>query len=293
MSLAFSGSIPALVTPFHDDRVDVDAVHRLVDWHAREGSSAVVVGGTTGESPTLSDDELALLVRTARDAARGRLAVIAGAGSNVTAHAIASSRVAEQAGADALLHVTGYYNKPSQRQVVEHFRAVAAATRLPILVYNIPSRTGQELSLDTMAALARLETVVGVKDSTNDVARVTRERARIAGPFSFLTGNDTNALGYRAHGGHGCISVTANVAPGLCARMHALADAGDMAGAGSIQDRLMPLHDALFIEPSPAGIKYAMARLDLCREDLRAPLLPVEASTRAAIDDALAIAGLL
>jgi len=290
--MQLSGSIPALVTPFVDGRVDLDNFHRLVRRQVEEGSSAVVVAGTTGESPALEVDELDALIRAARDATRGRIPVVAGAGSNVTAQAVALTRVAEAAGADALLHVTGYYNKPSARQVVEHFRAIDAATKLPILVYNIPSRTGQELSVETMAALAELEHVAGVKDSTGNVSRVTLERRRIAKPFSFLTGDDATSLGYVAHGGHGCISVTANVAPALCARMFALAAAGDFTGARAVHDRLMPLHAAMFIEPSPGGAKYAMARLGLCGESMRAPLLPVEAATRAAIDAALAVAGL-
>ena len=290
--MQFSGSIPALVTPFHQGRIDFDTLRRLVEWHVDEGSSAVVVGGTTGESPTLEADELAQAVRTACAAARGRIPVIAGAGSNATAHALALTRAAQAAGADAVLHVTGYYNKPSPRQVIEHFRAIDAATSLPILVYNVPARTGQELGVDTMAALAQLAHVVGVKDATGNVARVTHERRRVGKPFSFLSGDDSTSLGYVAHGGHGCISVTANVAPALCARMIALAAAGDLAAARALNDRLTPLHAALFLEPSPAGIKYAMARRGLCGEELRAPLLPVEAATRSAIDAALEIAGL-
>lgn len=286
------GSIPALVTPFHSGRLDLDAFHRLVEWHVDQGSSAAVVAGTTGENPALEVDELVSLIRTAVAATRGRIPVVAGAGSNSTAHALALTRAAEAAGADALLHVTGYYNKPSQRQVVEHFRAIDAATQLPILVYNIPSRTGQELSVDTMAALAELRHVAGVKDATGNVARVTHERRRIPRPFAFLSGDDSSCLGYIAHGGHGCISVTANVAPAACARMIALATAGDLAAARALNDRLTPLHAALFLEPSPAGIKYAMARRGLCSEELRGPLLPVEPATRRAIDAALELAGL-
>ena len=198
--MQLSGSIPALVTPFHQGRVDLDAFHRLVAWQVDQGSSAVVVGGTTGENPALEVDELVSLIRTALAATRGRVPVVAGAGSNSTAHALALTRAAEAAGADALLHVTGYYNKPSQRQVIEHFRAIDAATRLPILVYNIPSRTGQELSIDTMAALAELHHVAGVKDATGNVARVTHERRRMSKAFAFLSGDDSSCLGYVAHG---------------------------------------------------------------------------------------------
>jgi 4-hydroxy-tetrahydrodipicolinate synthase len=290
--MQLSGSIPALVTPFAHGHVDHDAFHALVQWHVEQGSSAVVVGGTTGESPTLELDELSVLIRTARDAAGGRIPVIAGAGSNGTAHALTLSCVAEAAGADALLHATGYYNKPSPRQLVEHFRAIDGATRLPVLVYDIPARTGIEIGLETMAALAQLERVAGIKDATGQVARVSHQRRRIAKPWSYLSGDDATCLGYVAHGGHGCISVTANVAPALCARMFAHAAQGDFGAARELHDRLMPLHAALFLEPSPAGIKYAMARAGLCREELRGPLLPVEPATRAAIDAALAHAGL-
>lgn len=288
----FAGSIPALVTPFVNDRLDVDTLSALINWHVEQGSSGLVICGTTGECPTLTHEEHIAVVREAVHLAKGRIPIIAGAGSNSTQEALALTVAAEKSGADALLHVTGYYNKPTQRQVIEHFRRLDQATRLPILVYNIPSRTGQELTVDTIAELSMLEHVAGVKDSTGDVGRVTLERRRIAKPFAFLSGDDGTALGYIAHGGAGCISVTANVAPALCAELCAAAQAGRMAEARALQDRLMPLHMALFLEPSPGGVKYAMSKLGLCRNELRPPLSEISAQAKDAIDAAMIIAGL-
>jgi 4-hydroxy-tetrahydrodipicolinate synthase len=291
-AIKFSGSIPALITPFVDDRFDVGTLSALIDWHVEHGSNGLVICGTTGECPTLTHEEHVSVTREAVRLAKGRIPIIAGAGSNSTQEALALTVAAEKAGADALLHVTGYYNKPTQRQVIEHFRRIDEATRLPILVYNIPSRTGQELTVDTIVELSMLEHVAGVKDSTGDVGRVTLERLRIAKPFTFLSGDDGTALGYIAHGGAGCISVTANVAPALCAELCAVAQAGRMAEARALQDRLMPLHMALFLEPSPGGVKYAMSRLGLCRNELRPPLGEISAQAKAAIDAAMSIAGL-
>jgi 4-hydroxy-tetrahydrodipicolinate synthase len=291
--MKFSGSIPALITPFVDDRFDVGTLSALIDWHVEQGSSGLVICGTTGECPTLTHEEHVTVIREAVRLAKGRIPIIAGAGSNSTQEALALTVAAEKAGADALLHVTGYYNKPTQRQVIEHFRRIDQATQLPILVYNIPSRTGQELTVDTIVELSALEHVTGVKDSTGDVGRVTLERLRIAKPFAFLSGDDGTALGYIAHGGAGCISVTANVAPALCAQMCVAAQAGRMADARALQDRLMPLHMALFLEPSPGGVKYAMSRLGLCRNELRPPLGVIGAQAKAAIDAAMSVAGLL
>jgi 4-hydroxy-tetrahydrodipicolinate synthase len=291
MIMQLAGSIPALITPFSNGLFAPDVLRRLVDWHVEQGSSGLVICGTTGESPTLSHDEHIEVIREAVKATRARIAIIAGVGSNSTAEALHLTKGAENAGADALLHVTGYYNKPTQNQVIEHFRAIDQVTRLPIIVYNIPSRTGQELSVNTIAALAQLEHVVGVKDSTGNVARVTLERLRIARPFSFLSGDDSTILGYMAHGGDGCISVTANVVPHLCAQLFVALRENDLRQARSLQDRLMPLHSALFLEPSPAGVKYAMSRLGLCANELRMPLSPVGEATRAAIAEAMVIAG--
>jgi len=289
----FSGSIPALITPLVDGQYHQPTLQRLVDWHADQGSSALVICGTTGECPTLSYEEHVQVIADAVRVAAGRIPIIAGAGSNSTQEALTLTRASEEAGADGVLHVTGYYNKPTQQQVVQHFAAIDRATRLPILVYNIPGRTGQELTVDTIVELAQLEHVVGVKDSTGNVARVTLERARIQKPFAFLSGDDSTSLGYIAHGGDGCISVTANVAPALCAQMIAAARTNDLAAARELQDRLMALHMSLFLEPSPAGIKYAMSRLGLCANELRAPLSTASASACAAIDVAMATAGLV
>jgi len=292
MNMALIGSIPALVTPFVNDRIDNNTLGALIDWHVKQGSSGLVICGTTGECPTLTHDEHVEVIREAVRLAKGRIPIIAGAGSNSTGDALALTIAAEKAGADALLHVTGYYNKPTQRQVIDHFRRLDSATRLPILVYNIPSRTGQELTVDTIIELSTLEHVAGVKDSTGDVGRVTLERLRIAKPFAFLSGDDATALGYIAHGGAGCISVTANVAPALCAQLCAAAQAGRFEEARALQDRLMPLHMALFLEPSPGGVKYAMSRLGLCRNELRLPLGEISAQAKAAIDAAMSVAAL-
>jgi 4-hydroxy-tetrahydrodipicolinate synthase len=289
--MQFSGSIPALVTPFVDGEFSREVLGRLVDWHVEQGSSGLVVCGTTGECPTLSHEEHVVVIAQAVKFARGRIPIIAGAGSNSTQEALFLTRASEEAGADAVLHVTGYYNKPTQKQVVEHFRAIDRITRLPIIVYNIPSRTGQELSVETIAALAELEHVAGVKDSTGNVARLTMERQKINRPFSYLSGDDGTCLGYVAHGGHGCVSVTANVVPRLCANMFVALREGDLPRARSVHDKLMPLNAALFLEPSPAGIKYAMSKLGLCTDELRMPLSPVTESARVAIDHALAHAG--
>lgn len=289
--MQISGSIPALITPFLQGTLHLPTLKRLIDWHIEQGSSGVVVCGTTGESPTLSHEERIILVKEAVLAAAGRIPVIAGAGSNSTKEALELSQACEVAGADGLLHVTGYYNKPTQRQVIEHFRTLDRGTKLPILVYNIPARTGQELSIETIAELAQLEHVVGVKDSTGNVARLTLERLTIKKPFSFLSGDDGTSLGYMAHGGHGCVSVTANVAPALCAQMISAARQGDFVTASALQDRLMALHVALFLEPSPAGVKYAMSKLGLCANELRGPLTPATESTHKAIDEAMKTAG--
>jgi 4-hydroxy-tetrahydrodipicolinate synthase len=291
-TMKITGSIPALVTPFINDCFDVGTLSTLIDWHVKNGSSGLVLCGTTGESPTLTREERVAVIREAVRLAKGRIPIIAGAGSNSTAEALALTMDAENAGADALLHVTGYYNNPTQQQVIEHFRRLDQKTRLPILVYNIPSRTGQELTVDTIIELSTLEHVSGVKDSTGDVGRVTLERLRISKPFAFLSGDDGTALGYIAHGGAGCISVTANVAPSLCAKLCAAAQAGRMAEARALNDQLMPLHKALFLEPSPGGVKYAMSKLGLCRNELRPPLGEISAQAKAGIDAAMASAGL-
>jgi len=290
----FKGSIPALVTPFRDGNVDERAFVALVEWQIASGSSGLVPVGTTGESPTLSHAEHRRVVELCVEAAAGRVPVIAGAGSNSTREAVALAEHAEAAGATGILVVTPYYNKPNQAGLKAHFSAVARATTLPIVIYNIPPRSVIDMSVETMAELAAEHVnIVGVKDATANLARVSRQRAACGPAFTQLSGEDATALGFNAHGGVGCISVTANVAPAECAAFQAACAAGDFAKALQIQDRLMPLHDALFMEPSPGGAKYALSRLGRIANALREPLVPVSAPTAAAIDRAMAHAGLL
>ncbi|HBP29345.1 MAG TPA: 4-hydroxy-tetrahydrodipicolinate synthase [Advenella kashmirensis] len=290
--MLFSGSIPALITPFVHGAYHRATLKSLVQWHISEGSSALVICGTTGEGPTLGCQEFSKVLADAVRFSKGRLPIIAGTGSNSTNAALTLQRIAETTGAEATLHVTGYFNKPTQLQVIEHFRILDRSTRLPIIVYNVPGRTGQELSIETIAELANLENVIGIKDSTGNVARVSLERLMITRPFSFLSGDDATCLGYMAHGGNGCISVTANIAPALCSRMINAAEQGDFKEARSLQDLLMPLHSALFLEPNPAGIKYAMSKLGLCANELRTPLTCVTEKVRLRIDLAMKNAGL-
>ncbi|MET0183041.1 MAG: 4-hydroxy-tetrahydrodipicolinate synthase [Caulobacterales bacterium] len=289
----FSGSIPALITPLRNGIVDERAFQDLVEWQVKEGSSALVPCGTTGESPTLSHDEHRLVVRLCVEAAAGRVPVIAGAGSNSTDEAIDLTRFAKEAGAAAVLSVTPYYNKPSQAGMIAHFQAIAESADIPVIVYNIPGRSIVDMNSATMAALAKIPNIAGVKDATGDMDRVP-ELARLCGPdFVLLSGDDTSALGFNAMGGRGCISVTANVAPRLNAQMHAACLANDYDKAREINDRLARLHAALFIEPSPGGVKYAGSLLGLCTEEVRLPILPVTEPTKAIIREAMADAGLL
>jgi 4-hydroxy-tetrahydrodipicolinate synthase len=288
----FRGSLPALVTPFRGGAVDLDALRRLVDWHVAEGSHGLVPVGTTGESPTLSHDEHDLVVETVVRHAAGRLPVIAGAGSNNTVEAVRLVGAAKRAGADAALVVTPYYNKPTQRGLVAHFLAVAEVG-LPVVIYNIPGRSVVDMSPATMGELSRHPQIVGVKDATGDIARVSRQRLSCGLDFLQLSGEDATALGFNAHGGRGCISVTANVAPRLCAEFQEATLRGDYAAALALQDRLMPLHEAIFLEPGLAGAKWALSALGLCAEEVRSPLLPPTEATRAAIRAAMEHAGVL
>ena len=288
----FKGSLPALVTPFAGGTVDQDALARLVEWHVAEGSHGLVPVGTTGESPTLRHEEHDLVVGTVVRLAAGRLPVIAGAGSNNTVETVRLVAAAKAAGADAALVVTPYYNRPTQRGLVAHFLA-AADVGLPIVIYNIPGRSVVDMSPATMAELARHPMIVGVKDATGDVARTSRQRLACGPGFVQLSGEDASALGFNAHGGVGCISVTANVAPRLCARFQEATLAGDWAGALAMQDRLMPLHEAIFLEPGLAGAKYGLSVLGLCSAEVRSPLLEPTEATRAAIRAAMEHAGLL
>ena len=289
----FRGSMPALVTPFRDGAVDFDTLRALVEWHIAEGSSALVPVGTTGESPTLSHDEHAAVVEAVVGAAAGRVPVIAGAGSNSTAEAIGLARHAQAVGAAAALVVTPYYNKPTQAGMIAHYTALHDASDLPIIIYNIPGRSVVDMTPETMGRLARLPRIIGVKDATGKLERVSQQRITCGPDFIQLSGEDATALGFNAHGGVGCISVTANVAPRLCAEFQAATLAGDYRAALAYQDRLMPLHEAIFIEPGLAGAKYALSVLGLCAPDVRLPLVPVTEGTQARIRDAMRHAGLI
>lgn len=289
----FKGSITALVTPFRDGAIDWKAFEAFVDWQVTEGSHGLVPVGTTGESPTLSHDEHKRVVEACIKVASGRVPVIAGAGSNNTAEAIDLAQFAEKAGANALLVVTPYYNKPNQEGLYRHFKAINDAVGLPIFIYNIPGRSVIDMSVETMARLNELTNIVGVKDATAKVERVSAQRQAMGPGFIQLSGEDGTALAFMAHGGHGCISVTANVAPRLCAEFQNACLAGDFAKALSIQDKLYPLHHALFIEPNPQGAKYALSLIGKMQNELRLPLVPVAPSTEMALRKALEHAGLL
>jgi len=293
----FRGSFTALITPFKNGQVDAEAFKRLVEWQIAEGTNGLVPVGTTGESPTLSHDEHMEVVELCVAATRGRVPIIAGTGSNSTAEAVRLTKHAKKAGATAALIVTPYYNKPTQEGLFQHYKAINDAVDLPIVIYNIPGRCVIDMSVATMARCFELKNVVGVKDATASMARVSLQRlaCRVPGKAEFnqLTGEDATALGFNAHGGHGCISVTSNVAPRLCAEMQAASLKGDLKRALELQDRLMPLHDALFVETSPGPIKYAAWRLGLCSAETRLPLAPVAESTKKQVDAALATAGLL
>jgi len=286
------GSMPALITPFRNGDVDEAAFRRLVSWQIGQGSHGLVPAGTTGESATLSHEEHMRVVEICVDEAGGRVPVIAGAGSNSTAEAIALTRFAKEVGADAVLSVAPYYNKPTQEGIFRHFAAIAEAVDIPIVIYNIPGRSVVEISVETMERLASIANIVGVKDATANLARPSRERAACGKTFRLLSGEDGTALGYMAHGGHGCISVTANVAPSLCAKFQEACLQGAFGAALAMQDRLLPLHDAMFCEASPAPVKYAVSLLGHCTDEVRLPIVPATASARARIREAMDIAGI-
>jgi 4-hydroxy-tetrahydrodipicolinate synthase len=288
----FKGSIPALVTPFSDGQVDVATLKKLVNWHVDQGSHGLVPVGTTGESPTLTHEEHDMVVEIVVQEAAGRIPVIAGAGSNNTIETVRLVEAAKKAGADAALVVTPYYNKPTQAGLIAHFTA-AADCGLPIIIYNIPGRSAVDMTPDTMGELARHPMIIGVKDATGDLARVPKQRMRCGTDFVQLSGEDATALGFNAHGGVGCISVTANVAPALCAAFQESTLAGDYANALIQLDRLMPLHEAIFTEPGVAGAKYGMSLLGLCKDDVRSPLTPLTDATKAKMRAAMVHAGLL
>ncbi|MER9626696.1 4-hydroxy-tetrahydrodipicolinate synthase [Mesorhizobium sp. M0296] len=289
------GSLTALVTPFEKTgRFDEKAFRAFITWQIAEGTTGVVPVGTTGESPTLSHDEHRQVVKVCIEVAKGRVPVVAGAGSNNTEEAVGLVQYAEKAGADAALVVTPYYNRPTQRGLYAHFAAVAKATSLPIIIYNIPPRSVVDMSPETMGQLVHdFKNIVGVKDATGKVERVSEQRATCGKDFIQLSGEDASALGFNAHGGVGCISVTANVAPRLCAEFQEATLSGDSAKALDLQDRLLPLHKAIFMEPGVSGAKYALSKLGKVENVLRSPLMTVEPSTAEKIDAAMKHAGLI
>jgi len=289
----FKGSFPALVTPFKDGALDISTLKRLVDWHVAEGSHGLVPVGTTGESPTLSHSEHGQVIAEVVKAAAGRIPVIAGAGSNNTSEGIELIRHAQAVGADAALVVTPYYNKPTQRGLIAHYTAVHDCCTLPIIIYNIPGRSVVDMLPDTMGVLAKLPRIVGVKDATGKIERVSQQRASCGADFIQMSGEDATALGFNAHGGTGCISVTANVAPRLCAKFQEATLRGDYTAALEYQDRLMPLHEAIFIEPGLVGAKYGLSKLGLCSPEVRLPLTELQDATKAQIDAAMRHAGLI
>jgi 4-hydroxy-tetrahydrodipicolinate synthase len=289
----FKGSITALITPFKNGLLDEEALGRLVEWQIAEGTHGLVPTGTTGESPTLSFDEHKRVIDITVEVARGRVPVIAGTGSNSTDEAIELSQHAEKVGADGILIVNPYYNKPTQDGLYHHFKAINDKVGIPIVIYNIPGRTNVDMSVATMARIFELKNVVGVKDATANLARVSQQRAAMGPEFNQLSGEDATALGFIAHGGHGCISVASNVAPRLCADFQNTLMKGDFAAALKLQDRLMPLFDALFVETNPGPVKYAASRLGLCSAEMRLPMVPISDAAKKVVDAALAKVGLL
>jgi 4-hydroxy-tetrahydrodipicolinate synthase len=289
----FRGSFTALVTPFKNGSVDEQVFRDIVEWQITEGTNGLVPVGTTGESPTLSHDEHKQVVEWCVDQAKGRVPVVAGAGSNSTKEAIELARHAEKAGADAVLVVTPYYNKPTQEGMYQHYKAINDAIGIPIIIYNIPPRSVVDMSVDTMKRLYELKNIAGVKDATANIARVSQQRAALGPEFNQLSGEDITALGYNAHGGHGCISVTSNVAPRLCSEFQAACGRGDYAAALKLQDKLTPLHQNLFIEASPAPVKYAMSLIGKCSINVRLPMVPASEMARAAVREAMVHAGLI
>ncbi len=289
----FRGSLTALITPFKNGKLDDEALRRFVDWQIAEGTHGLVPTGTTGESPTLDYDEHNTVVETVIEAARGRVPVMAGTGSNSTAEAIYLSKHAEKAGADGLLVVTPYYNKPTQEGLYQHFKAINDAVGIPIFIYNIPPRSIVDMSVDTMARLFELKNIAGVKDATANIARVSQQRAAMGPDFIQLSGEDATALGFIAHGGHGCISVSSNVAPRLCADFQNAAMAGDYKTALAMQDRLMPLHDTMFVETNPGPVKYAVSLLGRCSAEMRLPMVPLTDCAKEKVSAAVMRVGLL
>ncbi|MCR9193793.1 MAG: 4-hydroxy-tetrahydrodipicolinate synthase [Hyphomonas sp.] len=289
----FHGSIPALITPFKNGAIDRDAFANLIERQIAGGSAALVPCGTTGESATLSHDEHREVVELCIQVAAGRVPVIAGAGSNSTQEAIELTEHAKRVGADAALVICPYYNKPDQAGLEAHFRAVNDAVSMPIVMYNVPSRTASDLLPETVGRLAKLPNIIGIKDASNDLGRVSMQTALTAGEqFTQLSGEDPSSLGHRGMGGAGCISVTANVAPELCAKMHAAFDAGDLAKAQELDQRLIHIHRAMFFSPSPGPAKHVLSKMGVCSDEVRLPIVMPDAETRVRIDEALSAAGL-
>jgi len=290
---SFRGSFTALITPFRNGAVDEKAFRGLVVWQIAEGTNGLVPVGTTGESPTLSHEEHKQVVEWCIEEARGRVPVIAGAGSNSTREAIELAQHAEKAGADGVLVVTPYYNKPTQEGLYQHFKAINDAIAIPIIIYNIPARSVVDMSVDTMKRLFELKNIAGVKDATANMVRVSQQRELLGGEFNQLSGEDATALGFMAHGGHGCISVTSNVAPRLCAEFQGACLRGDYGAALKLQDKLMPLHQNLFIETNPSPAKYALSVLGKCADTVRLPMVTLSDKSKTAVRDAMVHAGLI
>lgn len=289
----FKGSITALITPFKNGALDEAALTRFVDWQIKEGTHALVPVGTTGESPTLDFDEHKRVIALTVEAAKKRVPVMAGTGSNSTEEAIELSQYAEKAGAEGVLVVTPYYNKPTQEGLYQHFKAINDAINIPIVIYNIPARSIVDMSVATMARCFALKNIIGVKDATANLARPSQQRAAMGPEFCQLSGEDATALGFMAHGGVGCISVASNVAPRLCAEFQNACLAGDFKKALVLQDRLMPLHDVLFVETNPGPVKYAVSRLGLCTPEMRLPMVPISDDSKSAVDRVLEQLGLI
>lgn len=289
----FKGSLVALITPFSRGQVDEKAFQHFVDWQIKQGTHGLVPVGTTGESPTLSHEEHMRVVELCVEAAARRVPVIAGTGSNSTEEAIALTRHAKEAGADAALVVTPYYNRPTQEGLYLHYKAIADAVDIPIVIYNIPGRCAVDMTVETMARLAKIPNIVGVKDATNDPARPLRTRLAISPEFCQLSGEDATVTAFLGQGGHGCISVTANVAPRLCAELHEAWQKGDMDRVWKLRDRLMPLHEAMFVETSPVPVKYAASLLGKSAPDVRLPLAPCSAAAKERVRAALEQVGVL
>jgi len=289
----FKGSMPALITPFKNGSVDEGAFQEFVQWQIDQGSHGLVPCGTTGESPTLSHEEHMRVTELCIEVAKSRVPVIAGAGSNSTDEAIHLAKHAKKAGADAVLVVTPYYNKPTQEGLYQHFKAVHDAAELPVVIYNIPGRSVVDMTVETMARLAKLPNIAGVKDATADLMRPALTRAAIDASFTQLSGEDGTVVPFLAQGGHGCISVTANIAPRQCADLHEAWQRGDMATVGTINDRLMPLHVALFVEASPGPVKFGANLLGLCENRIRLPLVAIKPETETRVREAMAHAGLI